>query len=209
MRLIRTLFYICLGFCSHRAISQSTSKGAFSSSLHAALNACQIDGDGASGFNKFGYTLGTVIAQQMGKGWQYETGIAFSERGSRYPFNPDVPGRPAFHYRYSTIDVPLFVNKTLNSSWQVGAGFRTTYLIRARETEGIHLHVAEDSRKTGMLICAKVQYKRTESFSYRLEYQYGLVSVSSNPAGSLFFPTGAYHNCISAGLFYTVSSKTE
>lgn len=189
--------------------SAQDSKGAFSSALHMALNACQIDGDGASGYNKFGYTVGTVIAQNLGKKWQYETGIAFSERGSRYPFNPDLPGKPTFHYRYQTIDLPLFLNKTLDSRWVAGAGFRTTYLIRVRETEGMHLQVEQDSRKTGMLICAKVVYKSSESLLYRLEYQYGLVSVATASAGSLFFPTGAYHNCISAGIQYNLSSKSE
>jgi hypothetical protein len=121
-------------------------KGAFSSAMQLSLNACQIDGDGASGYNKFGYTLGTVIAQNLGKGWQYETGIAFSERGARYPFNPDVPGRPAFHYRYQTVDLPLFFNKNLDSKWLAGLGVRTTYLIKARETEGINLQVVDNSR---------------------------------------------------------------
>lgn len=184
-------------------------KGAFSSALHAAVNACQIDGDGASGFNKFGYTVGTVIAQNLGNGWQYETGIGFSERGSRYPFNPDLPGKASFHYRYQTVDLPIFINKTIDSRWLAGAGIRTTYLIKAKETEGIHLNVEEDSRKTGMLMCAKLQFKSSKSLSYRLEYQYGLISVSSNAAGSLFFPTGAYHNSISVGIQYTVSSKSK
>lgn len=184
-------------------------KGAFSSAFHAAVNACQIDGDGASGFNKFGYTLGTVIAQNLGNGWQYETGIGLSERGSRYPFNPDLPGKASFHYRYQTVDLPVFINKTLDSRWLAGAGIRTTYLIKATETEGIHLNVEEDSRKTGMLLCAKVQFRSSKSLSYRLEYQYGLISVSSSAAGGLFFPTGAYHNSISVGIQYTISSKSE
>ena len=184
-------------------------KGAFSSALHVALNACQIDGDGASGYNKFGYTLGTVIAQNLGKNWQYETGIAFSERGARYPFNPDIPDKPSFHYRYQTIDLPVFLNKTINSRWVAGAGVRITYLIRAQEAEGIHLHVMQDSRKTGMLASVKLQYNRSKSLSYRLEYQYGLFSISTNAAGSLFFPIGAYHNCISAGIQYNISSEVE
>jgi hypothetical protein len=206
--LLRISFLIGLiGFCLQSKAQDS--KGAFSSAMHAAVNVCQIDGDGTSGFNKFGYTLGSVIAQNLGKGWQYETGIAFSERGSRYPFNPDLPGKPSFHYRYQTIDLPLFLNKTIDSRWLAGVGIRTTYLLRARETEGIHLHVEEDSRKTGVLMCFKLHYKTGESLSYRLEYQYGLVSVATASAGSLFFPTGAYHNCISAGIHYTLSSKSK
>jgi hypothetical protein len=208
MMLLRISFF--LGLMSFWVQSRAQEgKGAFSSGFHAAFNACQIDGDGASGFNKFGYTLGTVIAQNLGKGWQYETGIAFSERGSRYPFNPDMPGKPSFHYRYQQVDLPLFLNRTVDSRWLVGAGIRTTYLIKAKETEGIHLHVEEDSRKMGMLICAKLQYRSSKALSYRLEYQYGLSSVSSNAAGSLFFPTGAYHNSISVGIQYSVSSKAQ
>ncbi|MEY4002670.1 MAG: hypothetical protein RIT07_712 [Bacteroidota bacterium] len=208
MKLIRISFFIGLVTVFCRVDAQDE-KGAFSSALHGALNFCQIDGDGASGYNKFGYTVGMVIAQNLGKGWQYETGIAFSERGSRYPFNADLPGKSAFHYRYQTIDIPLFINKNIDSRWLAGAGMRTTYLLKAQETEGMHLHVQHDSRKTGMLICAKVQYRSSKTLSYRLEYQYGLASVSTAAAGSLFFPTGAYHNCISAGIQYTVSSGAK
>lgn len=208
MMRIRISFFLGLALAVCRVDAQE-GKGAFSSALHAALNVCQIDGDGASGFNKFGYTLGTTIAQNLGNGWQYETGVAFSERGSRYSLNPDLPGKSAFHYRYQMLDIPLFVNKNLDSRWLAGAGVRTTYLIKGQETEGIHLHVQEDSRKTGMLICAKVQYRSSKSLSYRLEYQYGLVSVSNASAGSLFFPTGAYHNVIAAGIQYSVSSGAK
>jgi len=208
MKLTRLSFFLGLLLSCFNANAQD-GKGVFSSALHVALNACQIDGDGASGYNKFGYTIGTVIAQNLANKWQYETGIAISERGSRYPFNPDLPGKQAFHYRYQTVDVPLFFNKTIDSRWKAGLGFRTTYLIKARETEGIHLNVEQDSRKAGMLICANVHYKVNKSLSYRLECQYGMVSVTNSAAGSLFFPTGAYHNCISAGIQYNVSSKAE
>jgi hypothetical protein len=208
MQLIRISFFLGLLMFVFQVNAQD-GKGAFSSALHGALNFCQIDGDGASGYNKFGYTVGMVIAQNLGKGWQYETGIALSERGSRYPFNPDLPGKSAFHYRYQMLDIPLFINKTIDSRWMAGAGVRTTYLIKAQETEGIHLHVQHDSRKSGMLICAKVQYRSSKSFSYRLECQYGLASVTTTTAGSLFFPTGAYHNCIAAGIQYTVSSGAK
>lgn len=208
MQLLRISFFLGIVFSCFQVCAQD-GKGAFTSALQMSLNACQIDGDGASGYNKFGFTVGTVIAQNLGKGWQYETGIAFSERGARYPFNPDLPARPAFHYRYQMLDLPLFFNKTLDTKWLVGLGVRTTYLIKARETEGINLNVEENTRKTGMLICAKMQYKTGKAMSYRVEYQYGLASVSSSPAGGLFFPTGAYHNCISAGIQYSLSSKTE
>ncbi|MFN5217854.1 MAG: outer membrane beta-barrel protein [Sphingomonadales bacterium] len=208
MKVSRISFFMGIMLSCFQVCAQDE-KGAFSSAMQLSLNACQIDGDGASGYNKFGYTLGTVIAQNLGKGWQYETGIAFSERGARYPFNPDLPGRPAFHYRYQTVDLPLFFNKNLDAKWLTGLGVRTTYLIKARETEGINLHVVDNSRKAGMLICAKVQYKTGKAISYRVEYQYGLVSISSSSSGSMFFPTGAYHNCISAGIQYSLSSKTE
>ncbi|MBM3400320.1 MAG: PorT family protein [Bacteroidetes bacterium] len=208
MEVTRISFFLGLLLCCLSAHSQD-GKGAFSSALHMALNASQIDGDGTSGYNKFGYTIGTVIAQNLQNKWQYETGIAFSERGSRYPFNPDLPRKPAFHYCYQSVDIPLFFNKTIDSRWKAGVGIRTTFLIKAQEMEGMHLNVQQDSRKTGLLVCAKAQYKVNKTLSYRVELQYSMVSVAATPAGSLFFPTGAYHNCISAGIQYSVSSKAE
>ena len=208
MKVTRISFFLWIAMCRIPAFAQD-GKGDFSSAFRVAINACQIDGDGASGYNKFGYTIGTAIAQNLSNNWQYETGITFSERGSRYPFNPDLPAKPSFHYRYQTIDVPIFLNKTIDSRWKVGAGLIITYLIKVQETEGMHPNVEQDSRKSGLLFSAKAQYKINKSLSYRVEYQYGLISVASGNAGSLFFPTGAYHNCICAGIHYNLSSKAQ
>ena len=200
---IAMFFWIFTGFVNSQA---QDAPGAFFSGFQAAVNFCQIDGDAASGFNKFGYTVGTSVGQSLGKGWSYETGISLSERGSRRPFDPDLPATAAFHYQFRTVDIPVFLGKSVNQKLSVGAGFRTTLLISARETEQIHLHLKEDVRKTGLLACAKVGYVLDKHWQLQAEYQYGLVSIMKQGGGSLWFPTGAYHHCISAGCLFVLSS---
>lgn len=184
-----------------------TEKGRFFYRTHAAVNFCQIDGDGASGFNKFGYTIGTWVGQGLGNDWTYESGFALSSRGSRRPFNPDEPAAGNFHFHYSMIDIPLFVVKKMGK-YSFGPGLRTTWLLNATDKENTYLNLRDDMRSSGLLGCAMLGYTPGVKLTFRVEYQYSLASIriKAAPTNPLF-PTGVYHNVISAGITYNFSNS--
>lgn len=182
-------------------------KGQFFSFIRGAANFCQVDGDQASGFNKFGYSLGFHIGQGLGGSWVYETGIAFSVRGSRRPPDPDNPGIAPFNLDYKMIDVPVSLLYYLGK-FTVGGGLRTTYTFKAQDKENYILHLDNDTKKWNMLGCAQASWNYSPKMRFTLEYQYSINSIRiSNNSNNPFFPTGVYHNVISVGIDYVLSSN--
>lgn len=196
-------------FAFAQVVRGQQERGQFFYRLQASANFCQIDGDEASGFNKFGYTIGTWIGQQLGHGWTYETGFAFSNRGSRRAFNPDNPGALAIHYNFSMIDIPVFLVKKYRDEWSFGPGLRTTWLLNASDRENNYLNLRDDMRSSGLLGCLMATWHPNPKSAIRLEYQYSLASirkpVQQNPFNPLL-PTGVYHNVISLGMVYSFSN---
>jgi hypothetical protein len=59
--------------------SQSIFRGGFI----AGFNAAQLDGDFAAGYHKLGLNVGIRSTIDLGKRWELQTDIAFSQRGAR------------------------------------------------------------------------------------------------------------------------------
>jgi opacity protein-like surface antigen len=182
-------------------------KGEFASHTLLALNFCQIDGDQASGYHKFGYSAGYLIAQGLGKGWEYQTGLLYTDRGSRRAFNPDDPSLPPMHLDYQMLDIMLYMGKAIER-FKVLGGLRTGYMIKARDKEGYIQDLQGMSNKVQMLGGLGFSYAFTAGMALRLEGLYSINSIfrgtgSPNPLIS----TGSYHNNISLGLTIRLSSN--
>lgn len=209
IRCLGVLLFLC-GFWLHGTCQ--VKKGDFFGYLGLRANFCQIDGDGASGYNKFGfsggYTVGQVIAVKNHDRWAYLTGIEFSIRGSRRPFNPDVPGDQSFHFVYQMLDIPVMLSKSFSAKYEISAGVKTTYLIAAKDNDNFILDLKSTMRDVNMLGCLSVAYTVKPGTSLVLEGQYSLNSIRRNDNRSrLFFPTGVYHNVISLGGRIQISGK--
>lgn len=177
-------------------------KQQFYSSFHLGANFCQIDGDGASGFNKFGFSAGYLVGQGLGEaahgGWSYLTGAGFSVRGSRRAFDPLNPGAQSFHLVYQMIDIPVYLVRYYEK-WSLGGGLRTTYLLRAEDKDNFVLNLQSDMRQINVLGGLFLEYMFANNKRVVLESQYSLNSIR-NSGSNLLFPTGVYHNVISFGL---------
>lgn len=186
-------------------------KGDFFGFLGVRANFCQIDGDQASGYNKFGfsagYTVGQVLKEAREGYWAYLGGIEFSIRGSRRAFNPDNPGDQSFHFVYQMVDIPLMISRTYKK-YSAAMGLRTTYLLSAKDNDNFVLNLESSMREVNMLGCVSGTYQLNETWSAVLEMQYSINSIRNNEPGShLLFPTGVYHNVISLGTRIQISGK--
>jgi hypothetical protein len=136
---IGKFIYSILFLCASAECEAQYTKGGFFGTLQIHANFCQIDGDGASGYNKFGFSAGYMVGQGLGDAkngaWAYITGAAFSIRGSRRPFDPENPGMQSFHFVYQMIDIPVMLARYYNK-FTFGAGLRTTYLVKAEDKDG-------------------------------------------------------------------------
>ncbi|MBS3913519.1 MAG: outer membrane beta-barrel protein [Bacteroidetes bacterium] len=197
-------------FCFSSAFSQHT-KGEFFGYLVTAANFCQIDGDAASGYNKFGFTAGYMVGQGLGamkKGdIAYETGAAFSIRGSRRPFDPENPGNASFHLIYQMVDIPVFIHWYLDK-FSVSAGMRTTYLIKAEDRDSYILNLQKDMRKVNILGCVGGDYQLADDWRIFLEMQYSINSIRiANNNTNIFYNTGVFHNVISLGTKWQITGN--
>jgi len=184
-------------------------KGAFFSFAHVSANFCQIDGDQASGFNKFGYSFGFQVGQGIGKGWVYETGIAYSIRGARRPLDLDKPGLETFNLDYRMLDIPIKLMKYMNK-YSLGAGLITTYTLNATDLDNYILNLKNDTKTVNMLGVINAAYNVSPKIRITADYQYSLNSIRiSNNSNNPFFRTGVYHNLVSVGIDYIISSNTK
>ena len=182
-------------------------KGEFASRTLLALNFCQIDGDQASGYNKFGYSAGYLISQGIGQGWEYQTGLLYTDRGSRRAFNPDDPSMPPMHLDYQMLDIMLYLGKDLGNFKALG-GLRTGYMFKAKDKEGYIQDLQGISNKVQMLAGLGAGYEFADRMALRLEGLYSINSIfrkTGNP--NPFVNNGSYHNNISLGLSIRLSGN--
>ncbi|MBL7811211.1 MAG: PorT family protein [Bacteroidetes bacterium] len=206
MRHFSLYIFVCV-LLSAFPLSGQAGKGEFFSRANLSALFCQIDGDQAKGYHKFGYSFGFISGQGLGKSWSYEAGISYSVRGSRRPYDPDNAAAASFHLDFQMLDIPVFLIK-YKGKWNFGPGIRTTYLLKATDKEGFVLHVKDNLRTVGILGCFTAGYKLSSRFIAQGEAQYSLSNIRSDRnGGNVFNPTGVYHNVISIGLKYALSAE--
>lgn len=214
MRKLSIFKYSCcfaLFFSVQPNLHAQFDKGQFYGGFRVGANFCQIDGDNASGYNKFGMGAGYLVGQGLGAasggGWSYLSGAEFAVRGSRRPFDPENPGNGSFHMIMQSVDIPIYIVRYYHK-FSFGLGLRTSYLIRANEKENVILNLASDLRKINLLGVAFVEYKTTSAGRFFIESQYSINSIRSTGASnSIFYSTGAYHNVIYCGFRFELGNN--
>jgi hypothetical protein len=86
-----------------KTAAQRTFKGGIS----FGMNASQINGDNAAGYNKFGWCGGVQVSVETSEIKYWTTGIFFSERGSR---SKSTDFEPLWRIRLPYIEVPVIFN---------------------------------------------------------------------------------------------------
>lgn len=203
----KVLFSGVLVFMNLFAVSAQVPKGQFYNRAQLMVNYCQIDGDGASGFKKFGYSVGFLIGQGLGKNWAYETGATYSLRGSRSVFDINS-NTNQFNYHFQMVDIPVYLVKTIER-FELQLGLRTTYLLKAEDKDNNVQDLQSTLSAWNILGCAGVSFKVKPQVLFHVEYQYGLHSMNKQNNPSLLFPTGSYHNVVSMGFKLGIGEEAK
>lgn len=179
----------------------------FAGELEAKVNFCQIDGDNASGFNKFGYSVNYLVGQNLSESISYRIGLGFSNRGSRKPADP-TNGIAGFHYDYNFIDVPVLVRLPVKKKFLLQAGLISSILLSAKDKERSSVNIKETSNNYQLLVCGGFSYQLKERVLFNAHYQYSVNSIykpSSSP--SVWRRNGVFHNIINVGFTFVISGK--
>lgn len=167
----------------------------------------QIDGDQASGYNKFGFQVGMSTGFRWeGKGINaLEMQMALAERGSRRAFDAETMVNE-FHIRCRQIELQLNAIRPLSvgglGAVDLVAGLRAFRVLDVRETQGYNPGIANDFRKNGLMIHLGVGRTIDEHWHMRVGLDYSVNSLVKGGAQSIFYPTGVYHNGMGATVFY-------
>ncbi len=172
------------------------------------LLASQIDGDQASGYNKFGYQVGMATGFRLGKFSKMdalEMQFCLVERGSRRAFDP-LTMVNAFHIKARQMEFQLGGIKNFDAGslgdLEILGGIRFTRLLKIEEMEGYNPGIANDFAKNGVLMQVAVGRKFSNHIELRLNWDYSLISaLSQKTMNNPFYPTGVYHNGLGLAAF--------
>jgi len=170
--------------------------GQFYGELGTTVLFCQLDGDGASGYNKFGLQIQGLVGFSLNKAEAIEFSLGISERGSRKGTDPEAMDFQIFHIRHQWLETGIYYARSYEGV--IGhAGIRATYLIAAEESEGFDPNIEKGMRKLGALGEIGLRYPLSSNWSISATASYSLFSLLKND-NSTFLPNSIYQ---SAGLF--------
>jgi len=169
----------------------------FKGIITAGANACQIDGDGLSGFHKPGYMLGLGVERSIYKRWSASLGIEFMEKGSRTSSKDSVL---YFKWKMQYIDFPLILSFKAHSRFRFQLGITPSLLVNERRDDGFgYQKPIVKSDVVHLLIAPAVEFFPVDNVSLLLRYQYSLVRFNSQVQNTI----PKFHNLITVGLrFY-------
>ncbi len=163
--------------------------------------ASQIDGDQASGYNKFGYQVGMATGYRLSENKKLdaiEMQFCMVQRGSRRAFDP-LTMVNAFHIKARQIELQVAGIRKV-SAGRLGeidflGGIRFTRLLKIEESEGYNPGIASDFAQNGLILQLAVGSQVSQSLDLRLNWDYSIMSaLSKSTSYNLFYPTGVYHN---------------
>lgn len=190
-------------------VEENTNSGRFYFNTQTDVLFCQIDGDQASGFNKFGYFLGVNTGYKLkNSSWNaIEMRMGIAERGSRRaPSNID-PSITPFNIRINTIDVNLGATKKWNFSGMQNpialyAGIKSSRVFAAKETEMYMPSIDQDLRKMNYMLDLAARYPLSDHMNLQVSYIYSLKSITWSGSTNMYFGRGTYHNNFAVGILY-------
>ena len=163
--------------------------------------ASQIDGDQASGYNKFGYQVGMATGYRLSENKKLdaiEMQFCMVQRGSRRAFDP-LTMVNAFHIKARQIELQVAGIRKV-SAGRLGeidllGGIRFSRLLKIEESEGYNPGIASDFAQNGLILQFAVGSQVSQSLDLRLNWDYSIMSaLSQSTSYNLFYPTGVYHN---------------
>ncbi len=209
----RILCLLLLGGWIIRSEGQSTGEvGKFYGYPMAGVLMSQLDGDQASGYNKFGYNVGVIT----GFRWQKEGFSAMEfqmsacERGSRRAFDP-ITFVNAFHIRCRQVEMQVNGVYTVDvprlGSLDLMGGLRYGLLLSVDETEGTNPGISDDFRRGVMMVEIGATKLLSDGVALRVTWNYGLSSAVAQDFRSVFYPTGVYHNGVGVSALFKLGKS--
>jgi hypothetical protein len=158
----------------------------------AGVNFAQIDGDGAAGYNKFGWNLGLTGMVPIHEKMSINTEICYNQRGT----NTVIPG--IGNQTFSYIDAIAYYNYKDAVKYNFGTGIAYGQQFSTNAFGSFStLHETD----LGWIINFYTPLKNRMNFNFR--YTRSIFSLGQG-ASAKGIPMGVYHNFISIRFLYLI-----
>jgi hypothetical protein len=188
-------------FCFINGVNSQIFKGG----VLLGVNGCQVDGDGQSGYDKFGLMGGAFIYTPLSRNLDLQFEIEYMGKGAQAVNNDEYGTQTEFTISLNYIELPVIVrlNTIKNFSFEAGLGFG--YLFSSSQTLSYYLNTNTFTFNTFELSgILGIGYKINDSFSILARYSYSFTEIAhtyTNP-NDLFLASGLYNNLFSIALCY-------
>jgi hypothetical protein len=198
-------------------LSQAQTDNVFSLKPSFGVNGCQIHGDNAAGYDKFGLFLGTAIHARTGNKTGWELGFYLSQKGARKNIRPKLNDYTYFRIHLNYIDIPLSFRYQVNEKYFITMGPSVAYLVSYREsneTGDLTGDYPFNKIEAGLNIGLGAEFKERWTLELRCSNSllplrdYGIPSTVyyPNPVAR-FFNRGLYSNILSLFLTYNIDLR--
>lgn len=184
------------------------------------INACQIHGDDASGFHKFGVNGGIMVNSRLTKKLSIDLGFVFTQKGARKNQDPKNNNYTFYRVNLNYIELPLLLNYYVNPNYFITMGPSLAYLVNySEDTErgnwngvypfnkfeyGINFGLGRKLKKSWL-----VEVRSSNSFLPIRSYGVIANQVFFPNALARFFNKGLYNNILSAYIIYQLKPKPK
>ncbi|MDO9510878.1 MAG: outer membrane beta-barrel protein [Bacteroidales bacterium] len=202
MRIKYTLLtiFICFNFAIIRG---QNVKGGFL----AGLNATQVAGDVASGYNKAGIVFGIFANTDVSENAEFQMEMMYIQKGSR--MNPSEENAyDSYLLRVNYIDLPFLYRYHFSDQILFEVGLAYGYLIHHYEEADLSTSVSATSFNNHALnVLAGLEYRFSDDFSFNFRSSNSIIPVRGHSSGvKRLFNSGQYNDVLSFTLRYQFSN---
>ena len=193
--MIKNLLTLIVFLASVSCFSQAR----FNAGLIGGLNATQVDGDAAEGFNKAGINAGAFVRINLDGPISVKLEMAYSGKGSRRPADTDNGDFNTWGYRFRYVDVPL-IAEYRNHDLFFQAGAFGAVLLQAEQEFNSNLFAVEnpEMRDYDLGGIVGIGYFINERLFVQARYQQSLIEIRPSPGrnGQTTFYDGGMSNVV-------------
>ncbi len=186
----------------------------------AGFNACQVNGDNFSGYNKFGILGGLAVEARLSKKLNLNFGIFFSQKGARHNPKPEKGDLRFYRVNLNYVEMPLQFKINLNKLYFASVGASYAYLINYQEdTEAGNWNNVFPFNKSDFCFNIGLGRPIKNNFVIEVRSSNSVVPIRNNRLGStsVFYPNaltrifgvGMFNNILTLVVSYKLKVKSK
>lgn len=179
----------------------------FYGNLIGGFSTSQLSGDGLSGFNKAGLTLGAASGLNLNEKISAKIEFLFVQKGSKKPITENDPRTYKVTLNY--MEVPIIFSYHYKPKIILEAGPSVGYLIGFKEEDetGVFPY-SQPFNKTETCFILGINYILKENIGINVRYSNSVLYVRKLPASSIarYFDKGQFNSVLTFTLLYVLGS---